>query len=327
MESNSGKQSSKVCFKNQPKLSGEEIDKKRDKRRVALVSQVENFLSTDEMFKNREVGVEFSHEGISSLVCFVEVGDEKFVLKIALNDTVSDGSEALFLKTWEIAGVKTPHIFKEGEFVGGPYVLMEYISAPTAEAKYKDGEIAKEDMYFEAGKILRDMHKPESTGFGKVIDGKGEYASFNEWIDSPDMEKRVRYVEDNNLLSLEHGDFSHARDILVDYVGGSNKSSYCHFDFGAGHLFATEPLTVFDPNPLFNNGYIDLGRTLVNYIAATGSYPQKIVDGYSREVRLDEKVLHAAIFINIVYKMPYQHQKGKIQVIQNFQNYLVKNKI
>ncbi|MFA6094539.1 MAG: phosphotransferase [Candidatus Paceibacterota bacterium] len=311
-----------IHFKNQPKLSGAEIDKKRDDRRLALIPHVENFLSTDELFKGKKVEVEFSHEGVSSLVCFVEVGDEKFVLKIALNNTVSDGSEALFLKTWEAAGISTPHVYKEGKFADNPYILMEYIDAPTAEAKYKGDENAKQNMYFEAGKILRAMHIPESKGFGRVVDGEGEFVSFKEWIDSSEMANRVKYIEENNLLTQEQGTFDQARDILVDYIGDSNKSSYCHFDYSAGHLFATEPLTVFDPNPLFNNGYVDLGRTLVNYIAVFGTYPKQLVGGYIEGGALDEKVLHAAIILNIVYKLPYQHQKGKSQVIQNYQDYL-----
>lgn len=319
-------QPSMIHFKNQPKLSGVEIDQRRDEKRLMLVSHVEHFLSTDDLFKGKEVGVEFSYEGVSSLVCFVEVDKEKFVLKIALNNTVSEGSEALFLKTWEAAGISTPHVFKEGKLADNPYVLMEYIDAPTAEAKYKDDESAKGNMYFEAGKILREMHRPESTGFGKVVDGKGEFATFKEWIDCSDMINRAKYVEENNLITQEHGSFSEAIDILVNYVGTSNKSSYCHFDYSAGHLFATEPLTVFDPNPLFNNGYIDLGRTLVNYIAASGTYPKRLLDGYVEGSALDEKVLHAAIFLNIVYKLPYQHQKGKLQKIQNFQNYLIQHK-
>ena len=313
MESNPEKITSTIHFKNQPKLSGSEIDKNRDERRLALVSSIENFLLNDDLFRGKEIEVEFSHEGISSLVCFIEGGDKKMVLKIALGNTVTEGSEALFLRTWESIGISTPHIYKDGKLAGMPLVLMEYIDAPTAGEKYKENKEGREIMHFEAGRILREMHKPEAIGFGKVIDGKGEYSSFKEWIDTPDMDNRVKYIEEN-------------RNILVDYVDDSNKSSYCHFDYSAGHLFATEPLTVFDPNPLFNNGYIDLGRTLVNYIAVSGTYPKQLVEGYFEEGGLDEKVLHASIFINIIYKLPYQHQKGRSQTIQNFQNYLTQNK-
>jgi hypothetical protein len=326
MESNLEKKISTVHFKNQPKLSGSEVDKKRDERRLEVFSCIENFLLNDDLFKGKELEVEFSHEGISSLVCFIEGGDKKLVLKIAVDNTVTGGSEALFLRIWENASISTPHIYKDGKLAGRPFVLMEFIDAPTAGEMYKENKEGRESMHLEAGRILREMHKPEAIGFGKVIDGKGEYASFKEWIDTPDMSNRVKYIEENNLLTSEHGTFSQARNILVNYVGDSNKSSYCHFDYSAGHLFATEPLTVFDPNPLFNNGYIDLGRTLVNYIAASGTYPRQLVEGYFEEGGLDEKVLHASIFINIIYKLPYQHQKGRLQTIQNFQNYLTQNK-
>jgi len=316
----------KIKFLNQPKLSGAEVDQKRDERRMALISSVEHFLLNDDLFKGKDIEVEFSHQGISSLVCFIEGGESKMVLKIALNNTATEASEALFLKTWEAIGISTPHIYKEGKFDINPFILMEYIDAPNAGEKYKGNKEGKEKMYFEAGEILHEMHKPEATGFGKVMEGRGEFNSFKEWIDSLDMANRLKYVEENNLLTREHGTFSEARDILVDYVGDSNKSSYCHFDYSAGHLFATEPLTVFDPSPIFNNGCIDLGRTLVNYIAAHGSYPKQLVEGYCKENLLNERVIHASIFLNIVYKLPYQHQKGRSQVIQNFQNYLTQNK-
>ena len=72
MESNPEKITSTIHFKNQPKLSGSEIDKNRDERRLALVSSIENFLLNDDLFRGKEIEVEFSHEGISSLVCFIE---------------------------------------------------------------------------------------------------------------------------------------------------------------------------------------------------------------------------------------------------------------
>lgn len=315
-----------ITFKNKPKLSEDEIDKKRNELRVALIPHISHFLETDEFFKGKEVTVEFSELGISSLVCFVETGREKYVLKIPLNGTAIAENEALFLKKWEASGVSVPHIFKVGVLGNNSYLLMEYIDAPTVQQKYKDDNESKENIYFEAGKILRLMHKPEAIGFGKVIDGKGEYNSFSEWLNSEDMKKREKYVEDNNLLNEEHGSLSQVKNVLINFVGDSQKSSYLHFDYSTGHLFATDTMTVFDPDPHFNHRYIDLGRTLVNYIAQTSEYPKKLVEGYGEGEEIDEKALHAAIFINIVYKLPYQHQKGRIQVIRSFQNYLLQNK-
>ncbi len=325
MEGRIEKQNFRIAFKNQPKLSGDEVDKKRDELRMLLVPHIVQFVSTDELFKGKEVTIEFSEQGVSSLVSFIETGNEKFVLKIPLNNRVSAGDEALFLKTWEASGVSTPHIFKEGALGTSSYILMEYIDAPTVQQKYTDDYENKDDAYFDAGKILRMMHKPEAIGFGRVVDGKGEFESFEKWLNSRDMAKREKYIEEHHLLDEEHGSISQAKDILIHFVGENTTSSYLHFDYSTGHLFATKPLTVFDPDPLFNHGYIDLGRTLVNYIAQTGTYPKKLVEGYSEGEVIDEKVLHAAILINIVYKIPYQHQKGRVRVVENFQNYLLQS--
>ena len=142
MEPHPEKQASRIVFKNQPKLSGFEIDKRYDDLRSMLVPYIENFLSTDELFKDKQVNVEFSHQGVSSLLSFVEVGDEKYVLKIPLNTTFAEG-EATFLKAWESTGVATPHILREGIIADFPYILMSYVDAPVLADAIAQGE-AKE---------------------------------------------------------------------------------------------------------------------------------------------------------------------------------------
>ncbi len=316
-----------VTFKNQPKLTGDAVDQEHDALRLALVPRLEQFLATDELFAGREVSVTFSKEGISSLVAFVEVQEEKYVLKIPLGTTVPEGSEALFLKTWEAGNVRVPHVFKEGRIAERPFVLMQFIDAPLVGEKYGNDPAKMEQVYFEAGTILRNMHKPEATGFGLVVEGRGEYESFDQWLNSADMKKREEYIQEHGVLhDEEHGSYATAKKVLIDYIGDSDTSSYCHFDYSTGHLFATEPPTVFDPNPFFNHGYIDLGKTLVNYIAHSGTFPQKLLAGYGDEGHVDEQVLHAAIFVNRVYKLPYQHQKNRTQVIENFHTYLAQHK-
>lgn len=317
-----------ITFKNQPKLSKDEVDKKRNELRLALIPDIEQFLNTDEFFKDKEVTVEFAHSGVSSLVSFLEVENKKFVLKIPLNNTVPSRSEALFLKKWESVNIAVQHVVNEGMLNTRPYTLMDYVDAPIVEEKYKGDSEEKEQIYFEAGKILRAMHEPEAVGFGLYVNGRGQYDSFEEWLNSEDMQKREKYVIEAQILNELHGAYDSAKKVLIEYVGKDTKSSYCHFDYSTGHLFLTEPkLTVFDPNPFFNHGYIDFGRTLVNYIGKTGTYPKKLVEGYAEGNEIDVCALHAAIYVNIMYKLPYQHQKSKTEVIENFKNYLISNKL
>lgn len=316
----------KITFHNKPNISGREVDKIFDERRVALSAQLEDFIATHSRFANKDVGVTFATKGISSLIAILETSGEKLVLKIPLSTGYSEG-EALFLKTWEKAGVKVPHVYEEGMFGHHPFVLMQFIDAQTVEEKFGMDTEKMEQIYFEAGKILRDMHKPKATGFGLSVEGKGEYGSFKQWLNSADMKKREDYIKDHGLLNDEkHGSYDKAKEVLIDRLGSSDKSSYCHFDYSTGHLFATEPPTVFDPNPFFNHGYIDLGKTLVNYIAVFGKFPQKLLQGYEDGGEIDAQVLHAAIFVNIVYKLPYQHQQNRTEFIENFHKYLAEQK-
>jgi fructosamine-3-kinase len=314
-----------VTFTNEPKLSEHEVDRAFNERRVALAKALGPFIATHSIFKDKDVAAEFAHKGISSLISIIDAEGEKFVLKIPLSTDYAAG-EALFLKVWEQAGVKVPHIFDEGSIDGHPYIIMEYVDAPLLVNAHSHEELVEKGLYKEMGRTLRLMHTPKAEGYGKVVHNKAEFASFKEWLVSPDMERRVEYVQRYNLLAeKEHGALSDARDILLTHVEKSGTSSYCHDDFGSSNIFATDPLTVFDPNPRFNNGYIDLGRSYVNTIAA-GKFPTGLKEGYFEGELCNEKTLHASIFLNMLTKLPYKHKTNRTDLIENMQTYLANNK-
>ena len=323
MEGMQGNQN--IIFKNEPKLSEHDVDKKFNERRMNLVSYVRDFISNHELFKDKEVSVTFAQKGISSLVCILETSDEKLVLKIHLSVSHSLG-EGKFLRAWEQVGVKVPHVIEDGMLNGHAYTLMEYVDAPILGEVYSNEELLKNGTYFEMGQTLSVMHSPKAEGYGCVVDGEAEFSEFKDWIMSEDMQKRYRYVEENALLGEEHGSLAVAIEILVEHTDSEKKSSYCHDDFGTLNIFATHPITVFDPNPKFNNRYIDLGRTLYNYIVNKGVFPQQLVDGYFGNKPHDEKVLHASILISSYFKFPYAHKTKKLKSMQTIQGYLIKNK-
>jgi len=313
----------KITFHNEPKLSTDAVDAKFNERRLSLIPRVEEYLTTQERFKDQEVGITFAHSGISSLVTFIETPAEKLVLKVALSKGYSNG-EAQFLKTWEQVGVKVPHVFDSGEIDGGPYTLMEYIDEPLVSDAYNHEQKIDQGIYVEMGQILRTMHGPEGEGYGRVVEGKGEFKTFEEWLYGLDIEERVEYVKEHDLLTDDHGSQTAAFEALLEHTAKENKSSYCHDDFG-GNIFATKPLTVFDPNPRFNNGYIDLGRTLANHVAH-GIFPKQMIEGYFGDESYNEKALHAAVYINTLMKLPYSHKKGRAEAIQKWQKYLAENR-
>lgn len=314
---------SKIVFSNEPKLSEHEADAKFNERRTSLVPHVKDFISSHPRFKNKDVSVTFAQKGISSLISIIETPDEKLVLKIPLSVSHSRG-EAQFLKVWEQEGVKVPHVFTEGEIGGHPYTLMEYIDAPILGDVYTNEELIEKKIYLEIGRMLRIMHIPEAEGYGLVVNGKAEYKEFSEQLEGHDMQKRFQYVKENKLLGDEHGSLDIALKILLEYVHGK-KSSYCHDDFGPNNMFATNPITVFDPNPRFSNGYLDLGRSLAVRIGHNIS-PEQMIEGYFGDEPYNKEVLHSAILLNIYMKLPYKHKTNKQKVIKNLQEYLIKNK-
>ncbi len=313
----------KTIFTNQPKLSEDKADEKFNERRLALLPIIEKYISGYEHFAGEKVKVTFAETGVSSLVSIIETEKEKFVLKMPLSKSYSLG-EAQFLKVWEQAGVKVPHIFDEGVIDGESYVLMEYIDAPMIRGAYTDEEMIEKGVYTEMGNILRLMHEPRGEGYGNVIDGKGEYETFAEWLNGADMQKRMAYVQENKVLPDILELLPKIFEILKDHAEKENKSSFCHDDF-AGNIFATDPLTVFDPNPRFNNRYVDVGRTMMNFLARN-LYPKQILESYFANETCDEKVLQASIFLGIFMKLTYAHKKGNLERIQNWQNYINQNK-
>ena len=117
MEHNIEISQSGITFLNEPKLSPHDVDQKFNERRISLVHDIKDYISTSTLFKNKQTSITFVEKGVSSLVSIIETDGKKMVLKIPLSLTNSFG-EAQFLKVWEQAGVRVPHVIDEG-FIGG----------------------------------------------------------------------------------------------------------------------------------------------------------------------------------------------------------------
>jgi fructosamine-3-kinase len=310
-----------IHYKNKPRLSEHEIDKVSNDRRMALVPLLESIISSDEMFAGKDISAEYSHQGVSALVAFIEVGTDKYVLKFPLNSTIE--GEALFLKKWEEVGVTVPHVYKEGKIGDHPYILMSFIDAPVlSEAIQKS--LVKSDVWVDLGKILRTMHKPSARGYGRLVDGKAEYATLKDWIMSEKVQGKIRYVEEEGLLDTKLWPISHVIDTLVAYDERNPKSSYCHMDFCADDIMASVPLTIIDPDPMFNNGIIDIGCS-IQVMSAQGNYDhiEDLKQGYfSNDSSYDESALRAAIILSAYMKFRYWHKTGRDKEMAMVRKYL-----
>lgn len=309
-----------VMFENSPKLSEHEVDAPFNERRTALARQLKSFIAGHDRFRGEQVSVNFMHAGVSSLVATIEANNEKTVLKIPLSLTYARG-ETDFLRVWEAAGVRTPRVIEEGTIGEHGYILMEYIDAPTLSEAFTPRERIENGVYREMGRTLRQMHTPEAQGYGPVVEGKAEFARFDDWLQGVGIENRIAYVHEQSLIGEEHGSASWAIETLERHVAENPISSYCHDDFGGSNLFATTPLTVFDPNPRFNNAYVDLGRTSLLQISGDVN-PTQLLTGYFAEDSYDEGALQAAILLNAYMKFPYWHKVKKMAHIQRVRDYL-----
>jgi fructosamine-3-kinase len=222
--------------------------------RTEFVPHIQDFVTEHDLFKNEaEVGIEFAHKGISSVIAIIDTPAGKWVLKIPRNKTHTVG-EGQFFQVWEKAGVTVPHVIDVGELNGSPYTLMEFIDASTLDTCYSHEELLARGIFTEMGKALRLMHSEPADGYGFVVDGKPEFETVEEWLEADYLKKRFFYFNKHKILEGIEDELDKALEVIKQHAKNSD-STYCHDDFGTANIFATDPITIFDPQPRFNSGY------------------------------------------------------------------------
>jgi len=318
----------KIILRNEPKLSAHEVDDNLNKMRLEFVPHIQKFVAEHELFQNEEeVGIEFAHKGVGSVIAIIDTRANKWVLKIPRSKTFSAG-EGQFLQVWARAGVTVPQVFETGELHGSLYTLMQFIAAPTLDTRYSYQELLSNGVFTEMGKTLRLMHCESVDGYGFVVDGKPEFETVEEWLVGSDMKNRFDYIHKHNLLAGVEGELVKALDIIKQHAKTS-RSTYCHDDFGPPNIFATNPITVFDTNPRYNSGYYDLGKVKFFNIAFNGSKESlsQLLNGYFGDDVCDDKVLQAYTFLTFCSKCPYWHKSGREQELEKVKEYFSQNQM
>jgi tRNA A-37 threonylcarbamoyl transferase component Bud32 len=317
-----------VILRNEPKLSEREGDNDLNKMRTEFVPYIQDFVTEHDLFKNEtEVGIEFAHKGISSVIAIIDTPAGKWVLKIPRNKTHTVG-EAQFFQVWKNAGVTVPHIIETGELNSSPYTLMEYIDAPTLDTCYSHEELLTKGIFVEMGKVLRLMHSESADGYGFVVDGKPEFETVEEWLEGDDLKNRFDYINEHNLLEGIEDELDKVLEAIKQHSKNSD-STYCHDDFGTANIFATDPITIFDAQPRFNSGYYDLGKIKFLKVALGGSDESltQLLEGYFGDDDCDDDTLNAYTFLFFVYKCPYWKKTGRDKELEIVKNYFKQNPI
>jgi hypothetical protein len=318
----------KITFKNQPELLPYDSESKKNERKLALVPHIEEFIANDEMFAGKEVEVEFSRGSASSLVCYLTTAEGKYVFKIPVMDRVDEG-EAAFLNEWEAHGVSVPHVHKEGQIGGRNYLLMDFVEGELLLKTSQDfSQDEKNAMHTEMGTILQKMHTSKVEGYGAVKEGRPQYAHFRDWLYSDENIGRIKPIAKLQLLGDEHGPIEKALEILREYEEQNPGSNYCHFDYTDYNIIDTAPYTVFDPNPIFVPGVMDMGRSAL-MLARMGEYNgvEKMKEGYfSTDKPYDERALQASIILTAYIKFNRWNKIKKLSHIEHVQKYLLETR-
>jgi len=320
-----------VIFINEPKFSEHEVDFDFNERRKNLIPKLKDLILQHEFFVDKNVEVTFLDTGISSLVSILNTGEKKYIIKIPLSKLTS-GLESKFLKAWEGFGVKVPHIFDEGKIGEHFYIIMEYVEAQLLSQKYTPDKLIENKTYKDMGVILRKMHQVKSVGYSNIVNDKidTEYSNITDWLAGDTRtNEQIAYVREHKILNdIDHGSIEDVLGVIISNVGSEQETVYCHNDFHNGNIFATEPLTVFDPWPCFHHPYMDIGRSVFFAIRAGGyEAGSKFTEGYFDGEEYDHKLLQAFVTLNIWIKIPHMHKRGEIEDIKALQKYLSETKV
>ncbi len=314
-----------VIFANEPRFSEHEADQKFNDRKKALIPEIEAFIASHNIFTGKHVTVTFFHTGVSSLVGVLDADGERYVLKIPLS-VLDSRLEGRFLKVWESSGVKVPKVIEEGGIGSHHYTLMEYVDAPNLAGKYSPEQMVRDGIYREMGAMLRMMHEPKARGFSNIVNDKSEpeYPGIVSWIrGDKSMQNQIAFVRENNLLNdAEHGSIDEALALIAARIGSDDESVYCHNDFNSNNIFATDPMTVFDPWPCFHHPYMDLSRAIVVSLIGVEHVDEQLLDGYFGDEEYDRQLLQAFVLLNVYVKFKYQFETGNEDGMRNMKEYL-----
>jgi hypothetical protein len=206
---------------------------------------------------------------------------------------------------------------------------MSFIDAKRL-ADCSQEELAGKEIFQRLGKTLRQMHTAKAGGYGKIQDHKAVYLDFREWLQDSSIQDRIKYVKRERVLdNEEHGSIDKALEILTNFVEKNPERAYCHNDFGRGNTFNTDPITVFDPNPLINHPIIDISRSIVLMVGSSAGDPDRSIEQmlkgyYGEELNFDRRAFQAGILLNAYTKIYFWHKSKYFHRVERIKKFLEK---
>jgi fructosamine-3-kinase len=229
--------------------------------------------------------------------------------------------EVVFYKEWSKQDVKTPEVLKlhtADKKVPVSIVSLEYINSPILSQQYDVEKRVKTGVSREMGRTLARMHKAKGKGFGVPTSRdrtKGSFATFKEEYQGAFLRRKADWlIAQTVLTNKDILGIKTAINIIEKDVLAGMRPALTHNDFRPYNIFASKPMTVFDPNPRISHPYICLALSLVGSDVETDPFSKnerdEILLGYSEITAINNRVLSAAIILGGM-KKAYTWQKKR----------------
>lgn len=265
--------------------------------------------------EEQDVEVTYFLQGVGSIVAKIVTGGGNTYVMKTTESANHTNAEICTYKAATDAGIKVPKLFYDGLQDGLPFLLMEYFDMGTISDKLKVGEMTVDEVARIKADFFCDLKKIEGRGYNwptRYEDGVlyGNFEDINTFVDTwfcqqglvDVASERVPTIRWDELLKY-HGD-----KVKEQNVNGTCKLGT--FDFQTGHVFASNPPTLFDPCMKLEPEYFDLAQLIIPFPgrSETDIALNKVVFATYQERfgRIDQERLLTAVWLQTFRKATNQ---------------------
>lgn len=234
----------------------------------------------DEFFKKALMQVPFLKDcnleityflhGVGSIVAkIVSSSGETYVMKTteSFNHT---SNEIYTYKAAIDAGIKVPKLFFDGVQDELPFLIIEYFKEGTLYDKLNTNEITLEKVAEIRSNFFIDLKKIEGKGYEWSVQYEngvleGNYKDIDEFANDWFGRKEFIDIANTHFPSIAWEEKLHFH---VTNMKNHNAGKACRlgtFDFQTGHIFTSNPPTLFDASLKLEPEFFDLAQLIIPF--------------------------------------------------------------
>lgn len=258
-----------ITFTNKCNVPSWMPENKKEFRENANV-YFKNALEQVPFLAGHNLDVTYFLQGVGSIVAkIVTDTDDTYVMKTT-ESTNHTNAEICTYKAAIDNGIKVPKLFYDGIQDGLPFLLIEYFDEETFSEKLEQEDITIDEVAKIKANFFCDLKKIEGKGYcwpikyeNRVL--QGNFETIDEFMETWFCKKNFI-----NTANKHFPEVPWEKDLYyhVDNVKGHNANNVCKlgtFDFQNGHIFASNPPTLFDPCLKLEPEYFDLAQLIIPF--------------------------------------------------------------